>query len=296
MELGVQRKTEQNLKKGASQRPPTEVDVAQALHDRDRLIEQYLPYATSIANKVARSLSGDVDYDDILCNARLGLLEAARRFDSRFNVDFRTFAFYRIKGAIYDGLRKTGWMPRSLYAKIKFDQAATEYMQTATEKILDRAEGVKAEIEVIFETVNSLASMYVMSLDNMEDFEVEDKAARRDIEHKAEFQKVKEKMRDAIEILPDKERKLVKMYYFQNKTLEEIGAKMSLSKSWTSRLHARALELLFKKLTQMNAKIPGQEQKVEGETLETAASVDHQEEPFPKAKGDFVGGRKSGEE
>ncbi|MBI2339090.1 MAG: sigma-70 family RNA polymerase sigma factor [Deltaproteobacteria bacterium] len=244
MEVSLQQKEEPMLKK----------DEGNALPERDRIIEQYLPYATAIANRVARSLSGDVDYDDILCNARLGLLEAARRFDARFNVDFKTFAFYRIKGAIYDGLRKTGWMPRSLYAKIKFDQAAAEYMMSATEKIIDRADRVRSEIDTIYETVNSLASMYVMSLDSMEEFEVEDKAAKRDIEHKAEFQKIKEKMRDAIETLPDKERKLVKMYYFQNKTLEEIGEKMSLSKSWTSRLHARSLELLFKKLTQINAK------------------------------------------
>lgn len=269
MELGAQQKTEgtvsqRNLKK-----------EAEALNDRDRLIEQYLPYATSIANKVARSLSGDIDYDDILCNARLGLLEAARRFDARFNVDFKTFAFYRIKGAVYDGLRKTGWMPRSLYAKIKFDQAATEYMQSVTEKILDRADKMNSEIDVIFETVNSLASMYVMSLDNMEDFEVEDTAALRNMEHKAEFRKVKEKMRDAIETLPDKERKLVKMYYFQNKTLEEIGEKMSLSKSWTSRLHTRALEILFKKLTQMKGKL----QVEEGRTMSADMAPQMEESP-----------------
>lgn len=222
--------------------------------ERDALIERYLPFATSIANKVARSLAGDADYDDILCNARLGLLEAARRYDARFNVDFKTFAYYRIKGAIYDGLRKTGWIPRSLYSKIKFEQAANEYMLTATEKIRDRAERVKTDIDSISDTVNSLASIYVMSIDGMDDFEVEDKSAKRDIEHKAEFQKIKEKMRDAIEALPDKERKLVKMYYFQNRTLQEIGTKLNLSKSWTSRLHARALEILFKKLTQLSSK------------------------------------------
>ncbi|EKD42204.1 MAG: RNA polymerase sigma factor, partial [uncultured bacterium] len=104
------------------------------------------------------------------------------------------------------------------------------------------------DVDSIYDTVNSLASMYVMSLDSMEDFEVEDQSARKDIEHKAEFQKIKEKMRDAIECLPDKERKLIKMYYFQNKTLQEIGNKLGLSKSWTSRLHARALEILLKKI------------------------------------------------
>lgn len=215
----------------------------------DSLIENYLPFAASIANKVARALACDLDFDDILCNARLGLLEAARRFDSRFNVDFKTFAYYRIKGAIYDGLRKTGWVPRSLYSKLKMEQETNDYLRSVTEKIRDQAEAINEDVGQIQETVNSLASMYVMSLDSMEDFEVEDQNAKRDIEHKAEFQKVKEKMRDSIEALPDKERKLVKMYYFQNKTLQEIGQRLNLSKSWTSRLHARALEILFKKMT-----------------------------------------------
>src|SRR4029434_2304489 len=106
------------------------------LSNRDALIEQYLPYATSIANKVAQTLSNDADMEEIVCNARLGLLEAAKRFDPKFNVDFKTFAYYRIKGAIYDGLRKTGWIPRSLYSKIKFEQAANEYLQTMSEKNL----------------------------------------------------------------------------------------------------------------------------------------------------------------
>jgi len=217
--------------------------------ERDALIEQYLPFATSIANKIGRSISSEVDYEDILCSARLGLLEAARRFDNRFHVDFKTFAYYRIKGAIYDGLRKTGWVPRSLYSRIKFEQAANDYMQNLSEKITDTVDRVQGNVEQLFETINSLASIYVMSIDGMEDFEVEDKAAHREMEHKVEFQKVKEKMRDSIEALPDKERKLVKMYYFQNKTLQEIGNKLNLSKSWVSRLHAKALELLFKQLS-----------------------------------------------
>lgn len=215
----------------------------------DSLIEQYLPFATSIATKVSRSLSSDVDYDDVLCSARLGLLEAARRFDSRFNVDFKTFAYYRIKGAIYDGLRKTGWIPRSLYSKIKLEQDATSYLSSITDRIVASTNSVKNDVHSMVDTLNSLASIYVMSIEGMEDFEVEDEAALKNLEHKTEFQKIKEKMRDAIEDLPDKERKLIKMYYFQNKTLQEIGERLSLSKSWTSRLHARALEMLFKKIT-----------------------------------------------
>lgn len=212
----------------------------------EALVEQYLPYATSIATKVVKTLSNDVDFDEVLCNGRLGLLEAAQRFDEKFGVDFKTFAYYRIRGAIYDGLRKTGWLPRSLYSKIKFEQAANDYLES---KYGPNYGEFERELHDLSDSVNSVASVYVMSMDSEEDFEVEDTDARKEIEHRAEFQKIKEHVCDAIESLPDKERKLIKMYYFQNKTLEEIGQQLGLSKSWTSRLHARSLEMLFKKIS-----------------------------------------------
>lgn len=220
--------------------------------ERDVLIEKYLPFATSIASKMIRTLPSEVDFDDILCNARLGLLEAAKRYDEKFGVDFRTFAYYRVKGAIYDGLRKTGWIPRSLYSRIKFEQAANEYLQANEKRMDSTSEFYQKELSELSHSINSVASIYVMSIDSMEDFEVEDEQANKDIERKAEFQKIKEKVCDAIESLPDKERKLIKMYYFQNKTMEDIGRQLNLSKSWTSRLHARGLELLFKKVSNMN--------------------------------------------
>ena len=226
---------------------------AKQIEQRNAIVEQYMPYASSIAGRVMQSLSSAVDYEDVLCNARLGLLEAARRFDPTLNVDFKTFAYYRIKGAIYDGLRKTGWVPRSLYAKIKFEQATNEYLQYMSDKTSHEG-GYRADEEIseLYDTVNSLASIYVISLDATEGgMEVAD-ASATDSEQSAEFQQIKKHMKEAIELLPEKERKLVKMYYFQNKTLEEAGESLGLSKSWTSRLHARALEMLFKKI---NSKI-----------------------------------------
>ncbi len=244
---------------GQTMKPPFEEDFS----DRDALIEQYLPYATSIANKILQTLSSDADMEEIVCNARLGLLEAAKRFDAKYNVDFKTFAYYRIKGAIYDGLRKTGWIPRSLYAKIKFEQASNEYLQTVSERSLGN-KGPEDQASEIYETVNSLASIYIISIDAGEEpMDIEDKKANN-LEKNAEFQKIKEFMRQAIEELPEKERKLVKMYYFQNKTLEEAGDKLKLSKSWTSRLHARALEILFKRMSclQVKSSYPAQSRPV----------------------------------
>ncbi len=217
------------------------------LKKRDQIIEQYMPYAASIANRVAKSLSLSGEYDDILCGARLGLLEAAKRFNDAQNVDFRTFAYYRIKGAIYDGLRKSGWLPRSVYARLKFEEASNEYLQFMSESgRTTSVEPVNTESEMS-NTVNTLASIYVISLDANEDIDVED-TSQEELEKRAEFHQVRTHMREAISSLPPKEKQLIMMYYFQNRTLEEAGEKLGLSKSWVSRLHARALELLFKRI------------------------------------------------
>jgi len=221
------------------------------LRERDELISQYMPYAASIASRVCQSLSSAVDYEEVLCNARLGLLEAAKRFDETHDVDFKTFAYYRIKGAIYDGLRRSGWLPRTLYAKIKFEEAANEYLQNKSlhggGSVATKSSIFEPDENAVADTVNSLASIYIISLDASEDIEVEDKNGT-DVEQRTEFMQVRRYMRDAIGTLPEKEKQLIMMYYFQNRTLEEVGSKLGLSKSWTSRLHARALSLLFKRI------------------------------------------------
>lgn len=227
---------------------------AEDLKRRNQLIDQYMPYAASIASRVCQSLSSAVDYDEVLCNARLGLLEAAKRFDENQEVDFRTFAYYRIKGAIYDGLRRSGWLPRTLYAKIKFEEAANEFLQNRSLYNNDAAEKTDriydtnfSDSDTVTNTVNSLASIYIVSIDASDDIDIEDENGNN-IEQRTEFMQIRKHMRDAIGTLPEKEKQLVMMYYFQNRTLEEIGVRLGLSKSWTSRLHARALSLLFKRI------------------------------------------------
>ena len=254
----VKRVKDKRSSEKLAEKMATTTRVSSEIEIRNKLIEDHLNYAASIASKVLQGLSSSVDYDDVMCNARLGLLEAARKFDPSLNVDFKTFSYYRIKGAIYDGLRKNGWIPRSLYARIKFEQATNEYLQYMAEKQSVIAKTATDELSELYDTVNSLASIYVISVDASEEgMEIEDKS-NQDIEESAQFQQIKQYMKESIESLPDKERKLIKMYYFQNKTLEEAGEVLGLSKSWVSRLHARSLELLFKRIST----------KVKGEGME----------------------------
>jgi RNA polymerase sigma factor for flagellar operon FliA len=109
-----------------------------------------------------------------------------------------------------------------------------------------------------------LASIYVISIDASPDLEIVDES-QVDLERRAEFKQIREHMRYAIDSLPEKEKKLIKMYYFQNRTLEEAGEKLELSKSWTSRLHARALDLLFKRIrVSVRGETVAEEEEFEG--------------------------------
>lgn len=234
----------------------------EALKKRDELIAQHMPYAASIASRVYQSLSSVVEYDEVLCSARLGLLEAAKRYDEGMGVDFKTFAYYRIKGAIYDGLRKAGWIPRTLYAKLKFEEAANDYLQFMSHNAEQAGVPFDPSEHEVSETVNSLASIYIISLDSSEDLDVEDTDAPN-MEKNVEMRQIRLHMREAINSLPPVEKKLIKMYYFQNKTLAEVGEELHLSKSWTSRLHARALSLLLKQVKVQGENPNGEEEEGE---------------------------------
>ena len=95
--------------------------------DRRALAEQYMPYVRSIAGKIKKTVAKEIEFEDLVEYGVIGLLEAADRFDAKHGVQFMTFAYYRIRGAIYDGLRGMGWMSRSEYTKARIEMRANEY-------------------------------------------------------------------------------------------------------------------------------------------------------------------------
>ena len=214
--------------------------------ERDRLVEQYTPFAMYIVRKVSKTISGNVDFEDLLGYAKVGLIEAAERFDVRYKVDFRTFAFYRIRGAIYDGLRTTGWLSRTQFAKHQFEEASNNYLKNISDRVAagggPRYESSSHEIA---DCIINLASVYIMSLDAAEGLQIKDNS-KVSAESKCELSQTRERVRTSIEKLPPKERQLIKLYYYGGMTLDEAGESLGLSRSWTSRLHARALEQLQK--------------------------------------------------
>jgi len=238
-----------------SDRPATQVKRTPA---QQRLVEDYIPFVRSIARKLREQVPM-VEFDDLVGFGMQGLIEASQRFDDRHGVAFTTFAYYRVRGAMFDGLRSMGWLPRSEYSRIRTEERASTYManlaarqasstgaQPAAKEPGAAEDGVENKVRDIAEALNGVATIFVTLLGQQEEQQLQDERAAP--HEQLERQQMAERVRQAMRRLPDKERHLIEMYYFHDQTLEQVGAGMGLSKSWTSRLHARAIALLRENL------------------------------------------------
>lgn len=210
----------------------------------EALVEQYLSFVTALAKKILKSLPSFVELEDLEAYGQIGLIEASRRFDATRGVQFKTFGYYRIRGAIYDGIRKMAWFDKDPNAEVIYGAAANEVLSDSASAPRS-AQGqatLDADIEQTKHTILRLAGARLLSLDHESIGEVADPS--QNPEAAAELARAAELVRSAIAHLDEKERSVVEDYYFHHKTLEEAGAKLGLSKSWTCRVHARALKNL----------------------------------------------------
>ncbi len=212
---------------------------------RKELAEKYQPYVRSIAGKIKKTLSKDIEFDDLVGYGMLGLFEAADRFDAKYGANFMTFAYYRIRGAIYDGLRGMGWVSRTEYQRYRFEQHANAYLSNVNEQNQSIPAGIKRsdddEVGELANVVEGLVTIYVTALDAMEGFQIKDDRAPS-VDETLQIQQARELVSKALEKLGGQERQLLELYYYKELSLEEVGKHLGLSKSWTSRLHTRAVQ------------------------------------------------------
>jgi RNA polymerase sigma factor FliA len=218
--------------------------------DRRQLAEQYMPYVRSIAGKIKKTIAKEIDFEDLVEYGMIGLLEAADRYDPSHGANFMTFAYYRIRGAIYDGLRGMGWMSRSEYAKARFEERANEFLAEMAQA-QENGEAVPENpfehaVQDLASAVQGLAAVYITTLDSTEGLQVKDDKSIA--EESLGLEQARALVRTTIKKLSDQERQLLEMYYYKEMSLQEVGEKLGLSKSWTSRLHARVIEKLHRLL------------------------------------------------
>jgi RNA polymerase sigma factor for flagellar operon FliA len=216
--------------------------------DRERLVEEHLHLVHSIATKLKHRLGKTMEPGDLVGYGTQGLIEAARKYDPAQGTSFSTFAYYRIRGAIFDGMRAMGWYSRGDYARYRAEERANAYLAAAADreavtKAAQEAAGPNRTqvLEDIAEILRGVATVHITSMEAAQ--ELPDERFQTPDEQ-LEDQQGRARVRQALAGLPEKERRLIELYYFADMRLEDAGAELGLSKSWASRLHARAMNFL----------------------------------------------------
>lgn len=229
---------------------------------RETFIKQYAPLVKYVAGKVAVGMPHNVEFDDLVGFGTFGLLDAIEKFDPGKNVKFKTYAVTRIRGAIFDELRSIDWVPRSVRQKTReleetIGSLEAQLGRTATDQEIAQALGMTEE--EFLRTMMRISGTSILSLNDVwfsgdendkvsigESIEAPSSLNPDVIVEKDEIRRI---IIEAINELPDKEKKVLVLYYYEDLTLKEIGQVLDVTESRVSQLHTKAILRLRAKLT-----------------------------------------------
>jgi RNA polymerase sigma factor FliA len=233
-------------------------------HARERLVVAYSPLVKYVSGRMASGLPAHVDEADLISYGLVGLINAIERFDLEREIKFETYAITRIKGAIIDELRSLDWVPRSVRARARDIEKANARLEhrlqraptdeeMAVEMGITVDEFQEALLQISNSTVAALDELWTVSdssgdqvslLDTLTDENAPDPAAMIDQTD------LKERVADAIARLPEREKLVIALYYYENLTLREIGEVLGVTESRVSQLHTKAVLRLRSRLTE----------------------------------------------
>lgn len=222
------------------------------MEDRERaqLVQRHLDLARRAAGLIYPRVRQYVAYDELVALANAGLAEAASRYEPARGVLFTTFAWYRVNGAIIDGLRASTPLPRRTWARLVALRAASEYLENRAERARGASErgapapGAAEALAQIQTALSAIRTVYMTSLETLREAGFDAASEAPGAGDRIDTARLTRKLRDAIAALPDRERALVTKHYWEGKNLLEAGAELGMSKSWASRIHAQAVERL----------------------------------------------------
>jgi RNA polymerase sigma factor FliA len=230
---------------------------------RDRLILTYAPLVKYVAGRLGSGLPAHVDENDLVSYGLLGLIGAIERFDPNRDIKFETYAIARIKGSIIDELRAMDWVPRSVRSRAREIERAiakleAELHRSPTDEeiaakvgievselednLLDISRSSIAALDELW-TVSSSTGDQVALIDTIEDREGPQPEVALDATE------TKEAMAEAIASLPEREKIVVTLYYYEELTLREIGEVLGVTESRVSQLHTKAILRLRARLS-----------------------------------------------
>lgn len=220
----------------------------------DQLVFAHQGLVRAIARGIHRSLPPFMELDDLISYGQLGLMQAAQDFDAARGVQFSTFAYHRIRGAILDGTQQMAFFRRFTPSRQQYDRMANDTLATdAADSAGESTAATTDHASWLQDSSAQLAVVFLLSHsaeDGRESPHLEDTAARAPIQNLLDDE-LKSKLHAALAELPEEARSLMQGAYFEGLTLKEAGERLGISKAWASRLHARALGQLARSLRRL---------------------------------------------
>lgn len=226
---------------------------------REKIILEYAPLVKLVAGRLSMYLGYNVEYEDLVSYGIFGLIDAIDKFDCFKEVKFETYASLRIRGAILDQIRKMDWIPRTIRQKQKKIDAVIKEIEvstghSATDEEIAAGLGISEE-----EYIEWQSQMKVTGLVSLNEYMEQGSEVPQDYnrhttsrfespEENIEKQELVKVLGDALELLTEKERKVITLYYYEDLTLKEISSILEVSESRISQLHTRALQKMKKKM------------------------------------------------
>ncbi len=236
------------------------VDYARTRSDdlREKLILEYAPLVKLVAGRLSMYLGSNVEFDDLVGYGVFGLIDAIDKFDAFKDVKFETYASLRIRGAILDQIRKMDWIPRTIRQKQKqidkvCGQIQIEKGREATDDEIAEALGITNDEYSDWQSQMKITGLVSLNeyLETGSDIPNERTRVSSDFqqpEKALEQSELKQMLVEALELLTDKEKTVITLYYYEEMTLKEISRVLEVSESRVSQLHTRALSKMKNKM------------------------------------------------
>ena len=241
----------------------TELTEEQKLNPkvRGKIINEFAPLIKYIASRIAIRLPPHIDLNDLINAGVIGLIDAIEKFDAGKQIKFKTYAEFRIRGAMLDELRSMDWVPRSVRQKARKIENAYSRLESSLGRPANDEE-IATELEVDMESfyhlLSETASVSLLSLDDLGE-DNQDSSKRNLLEfimqdekdwptHKMGVNEARDMVARAIQSLPEKERMVISLYYYDELTMKEIGYVLKFTESRVSQIHTKSILRLRSKM------------------------------------------------
>ncbi|MGI6318120.1 MAG: sigma-70 family RNA polymerase sigma factor [Dethiobacteria bacterium] len=228
---------------------------------RDAIIQEHLPLVKKIAGRLSMGLPAHVEEEELVASGVVGLLEALERYDPSSEAGFKTFATWRIRGAMLDELRRVTWMPRSLYGRLRQLQKVEQEMshrlgrEPSQVELANELQWSPEEVAQVYTQMNCCSLVSLESLLFAPSFSNEQPEETFSgsgpfitPEESLEKSERREALSKAIEGLSEREKLILALYYKEELTLKEIGQVLKISTARVSQIHAGIMLKLREKL------------------------------------------------